>query len=265
MRALERDPQVIPIVLLPNLRELVAVLEIRVVFGAAVAGRQPVDVPADGFGQRAMDDHADVLPGFPASEVELVTRAEGDAAVERAGRILAQVLLLGHLAVAARFLAELRRALGVGRFVELVVELELEVLERVHRGEATGPSSGRELGATRDDAVFNLPTALSGIGRCRGRGCGTGRAGSAASAAGGNRPTGEVFSVQERLPRALSRQERRGRERGRETGDNDETSRCECHETLQTKDVTMLQRPQADVTELHEAVGRVRHLKRDRL
>ena len=144
MIALEHDSQVVPVVLMANLGELAAVLQVGVVLRAAVAGRQPVDVSADGLRQLTVDDNADVLARLAPAEVELVAGAEHDAAIEDAGGILAQVGLLLDLAVASGLGSKLRRALHVRRLVQLVVELEFEVVELVYRRERTAAAVVRD-------------------------------------------------------------------------------------------------------------------------
>ena len=152
MRALERDTHVIPVTLLANHRKLIAILEIAAL-AAAIARRQPVDVSSDGFRRRAMDDDADVFAGFAAAQVQLVAVTKRDAAVERAGFILAQIrLVLSELGCALR-----------PRFGEHEIELEFDVFVFVDRGQAGASLTFRRRRA-RDHAVFNLPPALCRIG-----------------------------------------------------------------------------------------------------
>src|SRR6476646_3200921 len=107
-----------------------------------------------------MHDDPDVLAGFAASEIQLITVAKIDAAVGDARQVLAQVLLWSHLARArVHLLAELRRAFHVWRLVELVVELELEIVELVSRGQCAAAAAVRYWRA-REHAILDGPPAL---------------------------------------------------------------------------------------------------------
>src|SRR5688572_11853724 len=64
MRPLEADSNVVPVTLLADHWKLIAILQIRIVSGPAVTRGQPVDVPSDRFGYRAVDDDSDILSGL---------------------------------------------------------------------------------------------------------------------------------------------------------------------------------------------------------
>src|SRR5262245_46577893 len=117
MWPLERDSHVIPILLLSNRRELIAIFEIPAL-AAAVARREPVDIATNSLGHRAVHNDPDVLAGFTAAKIELVTCSQVDAAIEAARLVLAQIRLL---------VAQLRRALRTV-LGEQKIEFELEVL-----------------------------------------------------------------------------------------------------------------------------------------
>src|SRR5439155_26114398 len=112
--------KMVPVHVLTNRLELVAVLEVSLL-AAAVTRRQPIDLPSDRLRNGTVHDDADVFAGLAASDIELIAVPQVDAAVERACLVLAEIRLL---------LTELRRALGPC-FGQHEIELELYVLELV--------------------------------------------------------------------------------------------------------------------------------------
>src|SRR5204863_4604782 len=92
------------------------------------------DVASDGLRMHAMNDHADELPGLAASDVDLISGPQGDAAVVRARAA--------------------RTVRGGGLLGKHEVELQLEILVEVFRDE-TAPSAAL---ASNYHPVLDLPS-----------------------------------------------------------------------------------------------------------
>src|ERR1043166_6777776 len=128
-RAFEGDLDVVPILLLAEIRELL------------VACVEPEDVSSDSLGVHTVNDDTNELSGLATPEVHLIAIPQIHAAVVRAGGT---------------------RAVRGGRLLgEHEIELQFDIFEFRLRNE-TPTSLTRSGLSANDDAILNFPTGLGG-------------------------------------------------------------------------------------------------------